>query len=153
MKTNYIILWAILSLTFSTICHGQNQVRAYTLPLPLDPPTNQWIGKIEIPNDSDVKKEIEEIVKDAMKDTMRDTKQNKKTRKQSKIINRTKEGVTFVVDENLAPFEEKFPMENARVRGADAPWRIFQEEGMPDETQKIVAKSFSDDDWFYVFRA
>lgn len=151
MKTNYIILWAILSLTFSTICHGQNQVRAYTLPLPLDPPTNQWIGKIEIPNDSDVKKEIEDIVKDAMKDTMRDTKQNKKTRKQSKIINRTKEGVTFVVDENLAPFEEKFPMENARVRGADAPWRIFQEEGMPDETQKIVAKSFSDDDWFYVF--
>ena len=148
MKTNHIILWAILSLTFSTLCYGQNQVRAYTLPLPLDPPKSRFEEFPSISIDSIVKTEAEDIVKEAMKDT----KKNKKTGKQSKIINRTKEGITFVVDENLAPFDQKFPMENARVKGADAPWRIFSEEGMPDETQKIIAKSFGDDEWFYVVR-
>ena len=148
MKTNYIILWAILSLTFSILCYGQNQVRAYTLPLPLDPPKSRFEEFPSISIDSIIQTEAEDIVKEAMKDT----KKNKKTGKQSKIINRTKEGITFVVDENLAPFDQKFPMENARVKGADAPWRIFSEEGMPDETQKIIAKSFGDDEWFYVVR-
>ena len=148
MKTNYIILWAILSLTFSTLCYGQNQVRAYTLPLPLDPPNSRLAEFPSISIDSIIQTEAEDIVKEAMKDT----KKNKKTGKQSKIINRTKEGITFVVDENLAPFDQKFPIENARTKGADAPWHIFHEEGMPNETQKIIAKSFGDDEWFYVVK-
>lgn len=148
MKTNYIILWAILSLTFSTLCYGQNQVRAYTLPLPLDPPKSRFEEFPSISIDSIVQTEAEDIVKEAMKDT----KKNKKTGKQSKITNRTKGSITFVVDEHLAPFNEEFPMENARSKGAKAPWHIFHEEGMPDETQKIIAKSFGDEDWFYVFK-
>ena len=148
MKTNYIILWAILSLTFSTLCYGQNQVRAYTLPLPLDPPNSRLAEFPSISIDSIIQTEAEDIVKEAMKDT----KKNKKTGKQSKIINRTKGSITFVVDEHLAPFNEEFPMENARSKGAKAPWHIFHEEGMPDETQKIIAKSFGDEDWFYVFK-
>ena len=148
MKTNYIILWAILSLTFSTLCYGQNQVRAYTLPLPLDPPNSRLAEFPSISIDSIVQTEAEDIVKEAMKDT----KKNKKTGKQSKITNRTKGSITFVVDEHLAPFNEEFPMENARSKGAKAPWHIFHEEGMPDETQKIIAKSFGDEDWFYVFK-
>ena len=160
MKTNYIILWAILSLTFSTLCYGQNQVRAYTLPLPLDPPKSRFEEFPSISIDSIVQTEAEDIVKEAMKDT----KKNKKTGKQSKIINRTKGSITFVVDENLAPFntfvvdenlapfDQKFPIENARTKGADAPWHIFHEEGMPNETQKIIAKSFGDDEWFYVVK-
>ena len=148
MKTNYIILWAILSLSFSTLCYGQNQVRAYTLPLPLDPPKSQLADFPSISIDSIIQKETEDAVKEAMKET----KQNKKTGKQSKITNRTKGSITFVVDEHLAPFNEEFPMENARSKGAKAPWHIFNEEGMPDETQKIIAKSFGDEDWFYVFK-
>ena len=74
MKTNYIILWAILSLTFSTLCYGQNQVRAYTLPLPLDPPNSRLAEFPSISIDSIIQTEAEDIVKEAMKDT----KKNKK---------------------------------------------------------------------------
>ena len=123
MKTNYIILWAILSLTFSTLCYGQNQVRAYTLPLPLDPPKSRLAEFPSISIDSIIQTEAEDIVKEAMKDT----KKNKKTGKQSKITNRTKGSITFVVDEHLAPIKkEAFDMESLLSSGSNALHGIFE---------------------------
>ena len=147
MKTNYIILWAILSLSISTICHGQNQVRAYTLPLPLDPPKSQLTDFPSISIDSIIQKEAEDAVKEAMKDT----KKNKKTGKQSKITNRTKGSITFVVDEHLAPIKkEAFDMESLLSSGSNALHGIFESEGFLDPIW--IARSFGNNEKFYTFK-
>ena len=147
MRTNITTLLAVISLAFSTLCYGQNQVRAYTLPLPLDPPKSRLEEFPSISIDSIVQKEAEDIMKEAMKDT----KNNKKTDKQSKIINRTKEGITFIVDENLAPIkEDDLYMEDLQSRGSNALSGIFESEGFLDPIW--IAHSFSDDEEFYTFK-
>ncbi len=59
------------------------------------------------------------------------------------------EGVTFVVDENLAPIEEIVPMESLLQSGDKALRRIFHDEGVPGDTHAMIAWSFADDEKFY----
>lgn len=58
-------------------------------------------------------------------------------------------GVTFVVDENLAPIEERVPMEELLESGDKALRRIFSDEGVPGDTHATIAWSFADDEKFY----
>ena len=60
-------------------------------------------------------------------------------------------GVTFVVDENLAPIDEDaLDMEDSQLRGSSALYGIFREEGVLEPIW--IAKSFSDDERFYTFK-
>jgi len=58
-------------------------------------------------------------------------------------------GVTFVVDENLAPIEKKYPMESYLSSGDKAIRGIFSDEGVPGDTHATIAWSFADDEKFY----
>ena len=60
-------------------------------------------------------------------------------------------GVTFVVDENLAPIEKKYPMESYLSSGDTAIRGIFSDEGVPGDTHATIAWSFADDERFYTF--
>ena len=60
-------------------------------------------------------------------------------------------GVTFVVDENLAPIEKKYPMESYLSSGDTAIRGIFNDEGVPGDTHATIAWSFADDERFYTF--
>lgn len=57
-------------------------------------------------------------------------------------------GVTFVVDENLAPVKEKVSMRDLLTSGDDALKNIFYEESLPGDTRAMIAKSFADDEEF-----
>ena len=60
-------------------------------------------------------------------------------------------GVTFVVDENLAPIDEDaLDMEDSQLRGSSALYGIFRDEGVLEPIW--IAKSFSDDERFYTFK-
>ena len=60
-------------------------------------------------------------------------------------------GVTFVVDENLAPIDEDaLDMEDSQLRGSSALYGIFREEGVLEPIW--IVKSFSDDERFYTFK-
>ena len=73
----------------------------------------------------------------------------------NKIVNRTEGSITFTVDENLAPISEnaltieEFMTDGSRALGK---FGIFQDEGVPGDTKKWVAKSFSDEEKFYIFK-
>ena len=58
-------------------------------------------------------------------------------------------GVTFVVDENLAPIEKKYSMESYLWSGDKAIRGIFNDEGVPGDTHAMIARSFADDEKFY----
>ena len=62
------------------------------------------------------------------------------------------EGVTFVVDENLAPIEKKYPMESYLSSGDKAIRGIFSDEGVPGDTHATIAWSFADDEKFYTLK-
>ena len=59
-------------------------------------------------------------------------------------------GVTFVVDENLAPVEEN-AIEKYQSSGSKALKDIFRDEGVPGDTHAMIAWSFADDEKFYTF--
>ena len=59
-------------------------------------------------------------------------------------------GVTFVVDENLAPIEEIVPMKSLLESGDRALRRIFHDEGVPGDTHAMIARSFADDEKFFI---
>lgn len=60
-------------------------------------------------------------------------------------------GVTFVVDENLAPIDEDaLDMEDSQLRGSSALYGIFRDEGVLEPIW--IAKSFSDVERFYTFK-
>ena len=61
-------------------------------------------------------------------------------------------GVTFVVDENLAPIEKKYSMESYLWSGDKAIRGIFNDEGVPGDTHAMIARSFSDDEKFYTLK-
>ena len=73
----------------------------------------------------------------------------------NKIVNRTEGSITFTVDENLAPISEnaltieEFMTDGSRALGK---FGIFQDEGVPGDTKKWVAKSFSDEEKFHIFK-
>ena len=52
-------------------------------------------------------------------------------------------GVTFVVDENLAPIEEIVSMESLLESGDKALRRIFHDEGVPGDTHIMSGESTS----------
>ena len=74
----------------------------------------------------------------------------------NKIVNRTEGSITFTVDENLAPISEnaltieEFMTDGSRALGKN--FGIFEDEGVPGDTKKWVAKSFSDEEKFYIFK-
>ena len=58
--------------------------------------------------------------------------------------------VTFVVDENLAPFENEDFMARFQQKGdMETLEDIFEDEGIPGDTRKWIAKSFADDEKFF----
>ena len=60
-------------------------------------------------------------------------------------------GVTFVVDENLEPLNDKYVMEHLQKSGSEAVNGIFHDEGVPGDTQATIAWSFTDDEKFFTF--
>lgn len=65
------------------------------------------------------------------------------------IMASAQKGVTFVVDENLAPIEKKYSMESYLRSGDKAIRGIFSDEGVPGDTHATIAWSFADDERFY----
>ena len=61
------------------------------------------------------------------------------------------EGVTFVVDEDLAPVDYKYSMEYFQNISRRTLEGIFDDEGLPGDTRLWIAKSFSDEEKFYTF--
>ncbi len=61
------------------------------------------------------------------------------------------EGVTFVVDENLLPVNNRYNMEQRTVSGSSALADIFRDEGIPGDTHAMIASSISDNEKFYTF--
>ena len=59
--------------------------------------------------------------------------------------------VTFVVDENLEPLNDKYFMEHLQKSGSEAVNGIFHDEGVPGDTQATIAWSFSNDEKFFTF--
>ena len=72
-------------------------------------------------------------------------------KKSNKIISQTEGKITFVVDENLAPFEGNYTLEASLKWGDKALKSIFFNEGVPGDIQAMIARSFSDDESFYTF--
>ena len=67
------------------------------------------------------------------------------------ILQKSKGSITFVVDEDLKPIEDDYPMEESLKSGAYALYGILRDEGVPGDTHAIIARSFSDDEFFYTF--
>ena len=61
-------------------------------------------------------------------------------------------GVTFVVDENLAPFKDEDFMARLQFSGEEVIEDIFEDEGMPGDTRQCIACSFADNETFHAIR-
>ena len=110
MKANRITFLAIFCLAFSSISYGlsqptvpgQSQVRAYTLPLPLDKSTP--MERFDIDNI------VDEAWNQSMQAKASSAKKSKKQKKNGKILKRSKKSITFVVDEDLPAPKQTFTM-------------------------------------------
>lgn len=155
MKTLRITLWAVLSLMFSTLSHGQippidtdePQARAYTLPLPLDSPSPLELGKLypDIVLDS--------MVMDAFKQSqIVDKKMAKRLRKaqkkasKSKILKRSKGSITFVVDEGLPAPKKTFAVKDGKAIADE----IVGKTVASAELYRVVKSSFDDESLCYM---
>lgn len=155
MKTLRITLWAVLSLMFSALGHGQvppidtdePQARAYTLPLPLDSPSPLELGKLypDIVLDS--------MVMDAFKQSqIVDKKMAKRLRKaqkkasKSKILKRSKGSITFVVDEGLPAPKKTFEMKDGKAIADE----IVGKTVPSAELYRVVKSSFDDESLCYM---
>ena len=63
----------------------------------------------------------------------------------------SKGSITFVVDENLPPIDNRNSMEKFMESGTRTLRGIFRDEGIPGETHAMIAQSFSDNEKFYTF--
>ncbi|MBP5376147.1 MAG: DUF4419 domain-containing protein, partial [Bacteroidaceae bacterium] len=63
----------------------------------------------------------------------------------------SKGNITFVVDENLPPIDNRNSMEKFMESGTRTLRGIFRDEGIPGETHAMIAQSFSDNEKFYTF--
>ena len=155
MKTLRITLWAVLSLMFSALGHGQippidtdePQARAYTLPLPLDSPSPLKLGKLypDIVLDS--------MAMDAFKQSqIMDKKMAKRLRKaqkkasKSKILKRSKGSITFVVDEGLPAPKKTFEMKDGKAIANE----IVGKTVVSAELYRVVKSSFDDESLCYM---
>ena len=158
MKTLRITLWAVLSLTFSALAYGQippidadePQVRAYTLPLPLDSRSTIERGKVY----PDV---LDSMVVDAFRQSeIMDKKMNKKMDKRlrkalkkasmSKILRQSKGSITFVVDEGLPAPKKSFAMKEGRKVAGDIVGKSVPSEAL----HQVVKSSFDDETLCYM---
>ena len=155
MKTLRITLWAVLSLMFSALGHGQippidtdePQARAYTLPLPLDSPSPLKLGKLypDIVLDS--------MVMDAFKQSqIVDKKMAKRLRKaqkkasKGKILKRSKGSITFVVDEGLPAPKKTFAVKDGKAIADE----IVGKTVPSAELYRVVKSSFDDESLCYM---
>lgn len=155
MKTLRITLWAVLSLMFSALGHGQvppidtdePQARAYTLPLPLDSPSPLELGKLypDIVLDS--------MAMDAFKQSqIMDKKMAKRLRKaqkkasKGKILKRSKGSITFVVDEGLPAPKKTFEMKDGKAIADE----IVGKTVPSAELYRVVKSSFDDESLCYM---
>lgn len=155
MKTLRITLWAVLSLMFSALGHGQippidtdePQARAYTLPLPLDSPSPLEQGKLypDIVLDS--------MVMDAFKQSqIVDKKMAKRLRKaqkkasKGKILKRSKGSITFVVDEGLPAPKKTFAVKDGKAIADE----IVGNTVPSAELYRVVKSSFDDESLCYM---
>lgn len=155
MKTLRITLWAVLSLMFSALGHGQippidtdePQARAYTLPLPLDSPSPLELGKLypDIVLDS--------MVMDAFKQSqIMDKKMAKRLRKaqkkasKGKILKRSKGSITFVVDEGLPAPKKTFAVKDGKAIADE----IVGKTVPSAELYRVVKSSFDDESLCYM---
>ena len=155
MKTLRITLWAVISLMFSALGHGQvppidtdePQARAYTLPLPLDSPSPLELGKLypDIVLDS--------MVMDAFKQSqIVDKKMAKRLRKaqkkasKGKILKRLKGSITFVVDEGLPAPKKTFEMKDGKAIADE----IVGKTVASAELYRVVKSSFDDESLCYM---
>ena len=70
----------------------------------------------------------------------------------STAISFAQNGITFAVDENLAPFKGEDFMARLQYSGDDALEDIFEDEGVPGDTHKWLAWSFDDNEKLYCIR-
>lgn len=155
MKTLRITLWAVLSLMFSALGHGQippidtdePQARAYTLPLPLDSPSPLKLGKLypDIVLDS--------MAMDAFKQSqIVDKKMAKRLRKaqkkasKGKILKRSKGSITFVVDEGLPAPKKTFAVKDGKAIADE----IVGKTVASAELYRVVKSSFDDESLCYM---
>ena len=65
------------------------------------------------------------------------------------IVKQSEGSITFVVDENLSPVKDHF-MESFQRGGSNAVNGIFYDEGVPGDVRAVIAKSFSNDEKFFI---
>jgi hypothetical protein len=139
MKANRITFLAIFCLAFSSISYGlsqptvpgQSQVRAYTLPLPLDKSTP--MERFDIDNI------VDEAWNQSMQAKAPSAKKSKKmSKKSSKSLKRSKKSITFVVDEDLPAPKQTFTM----LPSNEISSQIISKKNIPSVDHKVVKTSF-----------
>ena len=146
MKANRITFLAIFCLAFSSISYGlsqptvpgQSQVRAYTLPLPLDKSTP--MERFDIDNI------VDEAWNQSMQAKAPSAKKSKKQKKNDKILKRSKTGITFVVDEDLPAPKQTFTM----LPSNEISSQIISKKGIPYVDHKVVKTSFDGEKLCYL---
>ena len=146
MKANRITFLAIFCLAFSSISYGlsqptvpgQSQVRAYTLPLPLDKSTP--MERFDIDNI------VDEAWNQSMQAKAPSAKKSKKQKKNDKILKRSKKSITFVVDEDLPAPKQTFTM----LPSNEISSQIISKKGIPYVDHHVVKTSFDGEELCYL---
>ena len=138
MKANRITFLAIFCLAFSSISYGlsqptvpgQSQVRAYTLPLPLDKSTP--MERFDIDNI------VDEAWNQSMQAKAPSAKKSKKQKTKDKILKQSKKSITFVVDEDLPAPKQTFTM----LPSNEISSQIISKKGIPYVDHNVKKTSF-----------
>lgn len=148
MKKDRIMLLAFVCLAFSTINYGlsqpavpgQSQVRAYTLPLPLDKSTP--MERFDIDNI------VDEAWNQSMQAKAPSAKKSKKQKKNDKILKRSNSSITFVVDGELPAPKKKLTMHKDGKALADQ--IVGNTLKIPSKLRQVVKTSFDKDEFCYM---
>ena len=146
MKANRITFLAIFCLAFSSISYGlsqptvpgQSQVRAYTLPLPLDKSTP--MERFDIDNI------VDEAWNQSMQAKAPSAKKSKKQKKNDKILKQSKKSITFVVDEDLPAPKQTFTM----LPSNEISSQIISKKGIPYVDHNVRKTSFDGEKLCYL---
>jgi len=148
MKKDRIMLLAFVCLAFSTINYGlsqpavpgQSQVRAYTLPLPLDKSTP--MERFDIDNI------VDEAWNQSMQAKAPSAKKSKKQKKNDKILKRSNSSITFVMDGELPAPKKKLTMHKDGKALADQ--IVGNTLKIPSKLRQVVKTSFDKDEFCYM---
>ena len=146
MKANRITFLAIFCLAFSSISYGlsqptvpgQSQVRAYTLPLPLDKSTP--MERFDIDNI------VDEAWNQSMQAKAPSAKKSKKQKTKDKILKQSKKSITFVVDEDLPAPKQTFTM----LPSNEISSQIISKKGIPYVDHNVKKTSFDGEKLCYL---